>query len=49
MDGETTCSMKEPGERMTRQGIDWDKIFASPMANKRLKSRKYKDISKYNN
>ena len=45
----TFCPAKDNGERMRRQAIDWEKIFAKDTSDKRQLSKICKELLKLNN
>ena len=43
------CTAKETINKMKRQPMDWEKMFANDMTNKGLISKIYKQLIKLNN
>lgn len=45
---ESFCSAKDPTKRKKMQTVDWEKVFVSPILNRGLVSRTYKEALKLN-
>ena len=43
------CTAKEAINKMKRQSVDWERIFANDMINKGLISKIYKQLIQFNN